>query len=425
MKLIWRIFSRLLASLLSVLLFLSIILIPFISFITDTTEPSKLVDLIFTSGILDQLSAPSSGHHNILLSNGTADTGSNPELDKLIDTFKDMLSKGEMTAKELIFALNDKLNRGELDATTLTKTLQELINSGAVDAKQMLSALGFPDALYQALFASENSIDLSSLVNTFQVLMTSGLLDVDTLLEEIGIPADTPIDTEEIMKKLAKSEAAKELIATYTEDVLNAATGVDNVPGLTADTVLDILQPHMEEIANIVKDSIPEDVEIDSEKLESAINKAASTVLPSLVDALPSAENMANTIIDQENPAVVAIMDGLKFVRSGYLRLAAIGVAVVLSLLIFLLRLPGFSGLRWVGSEVLSGALVIGALAFFLQTQQMIDILRSFVNEATVFVAPLLSELSAAFVPFAIIYGIAGLVLIVSSKILDATFDRD
>ena len=330
-----------------------------------------------------------------------------------------------MTAQELIFALNDKLNRGELDATTLTKTLQELINSGAVDAKQMLSALGFPDALYQALFASENSIDLSSLVNTFQVLMTSGLLDVDTLLEEIGIPADTPIDTEEIMKKLAKSEAAKELIATYTEDVLNAATGVDNVPGLTADTVLDILQPHMEEIANIVKDSIPEDVEIDSEKLESAINKAASTVLPSLVDALPSAENMANTIIDQENPAVVAIMDGLKFVRSGYLRLAAIGVAVVLSLLIFLLRLPGFSGLRWVGSEVLSGALVIGALAFFLQTQQMIDILRSFVNEATVFVAPLLSELSAAFVPFAIIYGIAGLVLIVSSKILDATFDRD
>jgi hypothetical protein len=138
MKLIWRIFSRLLASLLSVLLFLSIILIPFISFITDTTEPSKLVDLIFASGILDQLSAPSSGHHNILLSNGTADTGSNPELDKLIDTFKDMLSKGEMTAKELIFALNDKLNSGELDTTTLTKTLQELINSGAVDAKQML-----------------------------------------------------------------------------------------------------------------------------------------------------------------------------------------------------------------------------------------------------------------------------------------------
>ena len=425
MKLIWQIFSRLLASLLSVLLFLSLILIPFISFITDTIEPGKLVDLIFASGILDQLSAPSSGHHNILLSNGTADTGSDPELEKLIDTFKDRLSNGEMTAKELIFALSDKLNSGELDAATLTKALQELIDSGAVDAKQVLSAFGLPDALYQTLLAADGSIDLSSLVNTFQALMGSGLLDVETLLEEIGIPADTPIDTESIMKNLAKSDAAKELIATYAEDVLNAATGEDKNPKLTADTVLHILQPHMEEIANIVKDSLPEDVEIDNEKLESAINKAASTVLPSLVDSLPSAENMANTIVDHENPAIVAMMNALKFVRNGYLRLAAIGVAAALSLFIFLLRLPGFSGLRWVGSEVLSSALIIGALAFFLQTQQMIDILRSFANEATVFVTPLLSELSTAFVPFAIIYGVAALVLIVGSKILDATFDRD
>jgi hypothetical protein len=144
-----------------------------------------------------------------------------------------------------------------------------------------------------------------------------------------------------------------------------------------------------------------------------------------LVDSLPPAKELADKVIDPDNPTLSTAMEILKFIRNGYLRIATIAIIVLLALLIFLLRLPGFSGLRWVGSEALSGALVIGALGYFLQTQQMVDMLRSFANEATAFVTPLLSELSAAFIPFAIIYGLAGITLIVCSKILNVTFDRD
>ena len=424
MKFLWKLFSRLLASLLSVLLLLSLILLPVVSFATKISDSGTLVDLIFSSGILAQLSRPVSGSHNILLSNGTVDTGNGDEaLDALIGSLKDMLHSGEMTYKELIKALNDKLSSGELDAAALIKTLQALIDSSALDAEQLLSDFGIPPALYQALLMSDGSLDLNALAETFQVLMNTGLLDMEILLEEMGIPADTGMDADKVVKQLSKSSAAKALISTYAEDVLNAATGVEKAPGLTTETVLDILQPHMEEIVAIVEENLPEGVEIDRSKLESAIHKAAATALPSLVEALPSGKELADKVIDRENPALSTAMDILRFIRSGYLYLTAIGTTIVLALLIFLLRLPGFSGLRWVGSEALSGALIVGVLGYFLQTQQMVDILSSFANEAVFFTTSLLSSMSATFIPFAVIYGVAGLILIISSKILNAVLD--
>ncbi len=425
MKFLWKLFSRLLASLLSVLLFLSLILLPVISFTTEISDSSTLIDLIFSSSILDQLSVTSAKHHSALLSNGTVDTGSNQEVDKLVESLKDKFINGELRIKDLINDLRGRIIRGEIDITILTAVLQELIDSGALNAEELMKELGIPEALYQALLSPNGTLDLSTLVDTFHILMNSGLLDMETLLEEIGIPADAQIDTEQITKSLAKSSVAKELIATYTEDILNAATGVNASQKLTSGTVLDIITSHMDEIVTLVEDNLPEDVEIDRSKLESAIDKAASVALPALVDSLPPAKELADKIIDQENPTLATAMDILRFIRSGHLRISAIVIVAVLALLIFLLRLPGFSGLHWVGSEALSGALIIGALAFFLQTQQIVDLLYSFANETTAFITPLLSEVSAAFVPFAIIYGVAGLALIVSSKILDATFDRD
>ena len=425
MKFLWKLFSRLLASLLSAVLLLSLILLPFVSFVTDISDSHTLIDLIFSSGILEQLSSPADKHHNALLSNGTVDTGNNPEVDKLVESLKELLNSGEMRIGQLFGTLKAKLDSGELDISGLTVTLQALIASGALNVEEMMKEFGIPEALYQMFLSSDGTVDIASLVETLHTLMDSGLLDLETLLEEIGIPADTQIDTEQITKSLAKSAVAKELFATYTEDVLNAATGVDAPQKLTSDTVLEIVSTHMDEIITIVEDHLPEDVEIDRGKLEDAIDKAAANALPALVDSLPPAKELADKVIDPDNPTLSTVMEILKFIRNGYLRIAAIAIIALLALLIFLLRLPSFSGLRWVGSEALSGALVIGALGYFLQTQQMVDMLRAFANEATAFVTPLLSELSAAFIPFAIIYGLAGIVLIVGSKILNVTFDRD
>ena len=227
MKFLWKLFSRLVASLLSVVLLLSLILLPLVSFVTDISDSNTLIDLIFSSGILEQLSAPSSKHHNVLLSNGTVDTGSNPEVDKLVESLKELLNSGEMSIKELIGTLKAKLASGELDVSGLTATLQELITGGALNVEEMMKEFGIPESIYQMFLSPNGTMDITSLVETLHILMDSGLLDMETLLEEIGIPADTQIDTEQIAKNLAKSSVAKELLATYTEDVLNAATGVE------------------------------------------------------------------------------------------------------------------------------------------------------------------------------------------------------
>ncbi|MBE6983094.1 MAG: hypothetical protein E7435_02255 [Ruminococcaceae bacterium] len=423
MKFLWKLFSRLLASLLSILLFLSLVLIPLISFVTDTAKPEKIVDLIFSSSILRQFPCPDP--HRVLLSNGTVDTDVDTE-QALTNMLRDLLCSGEITVGEIIDTLKDKLNRGELDVAGLTRALQSLIDSGEVNAEALLEKFGVPLSLYQAFLSAEGSLDIDALVETFTVLISSDLLDMDVLLEEAGLSADTEINTERIMKKLAKSSAAKALISTYAEDVLNAATGIEEAPTLTADTVLDILQPHLEELVTIVADSLPDNTAVDRHKLEKAIHKAASAALPPLIDTLPPARELADKVIDRNDPTLSAAMDILRFIRSGHLKTAAICIAVLLALLIFLLRLPSFSGLRWVGSEAISSALLLGALSFFLQTQYLRDILSSAAAGAEGLIFPLLFELSATFLPFAVIYGVSGLVLVVSSKILNAVFeDRD
>ena len=69
MKVFWKIFSAFMALLLSIVLVVSLIALPIVSFLTENTDPSKLVKAVFESGLLNELGAPSAHRRPILLSN--------------------------------------------------------------------------------------------------------------------------------------------------------------------------------------------------------------------------------------------------------------------------------------------------------------------------------------------------------------------
>lgn len=423
MKTLWKIFSRFVASILSTIMLVLMLLLPLVSFITDYTSAENVVDFIFSSGLLDQLSTMSNRPHNVMLSNGTVDTGNHShELNKLVDMLKEMVGSEEMTFLEFANALKAKLDSGEIDSKTLSAALQELIDNEDIDIEQMAHEFGIPEGLYKILFAPDGTVDVSAAVNTFQALMDSGLLDMETLLEEIGIPADANVDTEKILTKLSQSSAAKELISIYAEDLLNAATGENKDSGLTADKLIDIVNSNMDELIDIVEDAMPENVTINRDKLASAIDKAASATLPTIMEILPPAEDLVGSIVDLENPTISLLLDILKFVRRGYLRLAFIGAILVLAILIFLLMLPSFSGLSWFGKNAIFGALLIGVLCFVMGLPQLRSAIASIAPEAAGLLTTLISSLSSTFIVFVVIYAVTGVISIIGSRLLNERF---
>jgi hypothetical protein len=344
MKIFWKIFSGLLASLLSLFLVLSLISFPAISFITDNAAPEKLVDIIISSGMFSASGTPSASNHQILLSSGTVESSQSPA-----------------------------------DLETFLQALGELANRG--------------------------------------------IIDVEQLMENLEIPADAEIDLKQMAQELIESTAMQTLVATYAEDIINAATGTGESPVLTTDTVMDILDPHIDEIVSIVENNLPADVKIDRENLTAAIDKAAGTALPSLIDALPPAQEIADALVST-NPQLSKVMRDLNFVYSGQLRLIALGIIVVLLILVFLLRLPGFNGLRWIGISGLVGAVFTGALGYLLQAKPVLNSLSSALADISSLVMPLLSSLASTFVIFAIIYGVAGLILVVGNGVLNVVIAK-
>jgi hypothetical protein len=421
MKTLWRLFSRLLASLLSTVLLLCLLLLPLTSFVAGMAEPSKLVDLIFSLGALDALSLPSEGEHKILLSKEAVVSDSeNP----LADELKEQLDSGKITVPELFDQLKEMFLTGKLDDEALSQTLHALISAGAVNIKDVASELGTSFAVQQLILSLEGTLDFDTLTEAFDTFADSELLDMDTLTEELDLPSDVKIDSAALAQSLAKSNAMQALISAYTEDVLNAATNTGNDPLLTSETVTELLAPHMEEIATIVENSLPENVQLDRAKLTGAIEKAAAVTLPALVNTLPPAQEVADTIVKQDTPGLTVAMEVLKYIRSGFVRALIIGAIAILSLLIVLLRLPGFSGLRWIGTDLLTAGVLAGIVGYGVQTDIVQNLISSLIDGGETVVLSVLSDFSAAHMPFLAVYGGAGLVVLIFSGFLNI-FSRD
>ncbi len=421
MKTLWRLFSRLLASLLSTVLLLCLLLLPLTSFVAGMAEPSKLVDLIFSLGTLDALSLPSEGEHKILLSKEAVVSGSeNP----LADELKEKLDSGKITVPELFDQLKEMFLTGKLDDEALSQTLHALISAGAVDIKDVASELGTSFAVQQLILSLEGTLDFDTLTEAFDTFADSELLDMDTLTEELDLPSDVKIDSAALAQSLAKSNAMQALISAYTEDVLNAATNTGNDPLLTSETVTELLAPHMEEITTIVENSLPENVQLDRAKLTGAIEKAAAVTLPALVNTLPPAQEVADTIVKQDTPGLTVAMEVLKYIRNGFVRALIIGAIAILSLLIVLLRLPGFSGLRWIGTDLLTAGVLAGIVGYGVQTDIVQNLISSLIDGGETVVLSVLSDFSAAHMPFLAVYGGAGLVVLIFSGFLNI-FSRD
>lgn len=372
MKVFWKILSAFLAVLLSIVLVVSLILLPIVSFLTENADPSKLVKAAFESGLLSELGMPSASRRPILLSN-----------DMVITTLPDGYDAEDFTT------LPPDIDIGDLEDSGLTESLPE-----GIGVEELFSAVA--------------------------ELVENGVIDVEELMVELEIPEDAIVNTDKMIEELTQSSAVQAVVSVYAEDIINAATGTGEAPKLNTESVLEILTPHMEEIVTIVEKNLPPEVEINKDKLTQTVEKVTNNALPSVVETLPPAEEVAQTIVQSAPAELTMILDALKMIRTGTLQTIAIVAVVALLLLLFVLRLPTINGLRWMGINGLISAVFAGALGYVLQAPFFLALLADLPTAVLSLATSLIAALAATFVTFAIIYGVVGLVLIVGNGVLNA-----
>ncbi len=156
----------------------------------------------------------------------------------------------------------------------------------------------------------------------------------------------------EIVEKILSSKAAKEFIKTYTDDLTNVLTGSDKASQFNAEKIKSIVNDNMDEIVAIAKELKPDLADSQIEELKSAIAKAVDEKAEELVQVLPKPEELKNSLMEN-SPEMKAIFEILAMKKT--IQMSIIGVIVVLSALIFVCRLWGFRGFRWLAVDLFVG----------------------------------------------------------------------
>lgn len=157
---------------------------------------------------------------------------------------------------------------------------------------------------------------------------------------------------QEQMGAIMSSKAMKELIEAYAGDLTNAITGGNQQAQFNAEKLKSIVNDNIDDIVKVLQTNIPECANMDAAELKSSIQKAVNENAEQIVSALPKPEEIKEQMVEN-NPALEMALDILAMKNT--IKLAMIGVIVVLSGLIFACRIPGLRGFRWLAVNLFVG----------------------------------------------------------------------
>lgn len=153
----------------------------------------------------------------------------------------------------------------------------------------------------------------------------------------------------EVVAQILDSNVAKKFVKLYTEGIANAFT--DGASGKEFDetVVKEFVNANIDEIADLAQKLMPELSQEDKEELKKAILSAANENAEEFFGALPKPEELKEQIL-QENPAIGVLFQ--IFARRKAIKAAIVGAIILLSGLIFLCRIPGLRGFRWLATDL-------------------------------------------------------------------------
>lgn len=268
------------------------------------------------------------------------------------------------------------------------------------------------------------ALDIDSILSSLQGLVDAGLIDEETLNTSLGEGVE--VDMEKVGTGLLESELAKELAAEYVGSIMDSAMDPEAESTFTEEKVREIMDKHMDELTEIVNNSLPEGHEIPKDVVQGAVSGALDAALPSVMESLPDTSEAAQTLIN-DNPMIGSVLKALKFITSGALRAIVLLVVLVLCIVIAVFRLPGLYGLTLIGISGIVAGITCCGLHLLCDTTSLVNALVAGAGEMGAVFAPLLNILGGLaddFYVSAIVFSFLGICLVLGTTILRGVFGR-
>lgn len=198
------------------------------------------------------------------------------------------------------------------------------------------------------------------------------------------------IPTEQL-EAILSSNVVKEFIESYTEDLTAAFVDGAESGQFNAEKIKAIVNDNMDEIVDILQEFVPEYANMDEAELIANIQKALDEGAEALAQALPNPQEFRDEIM-KNSPEMEAVLQLIA--KKNNIRLAIIGAIVLVSALIFLCRLCGFRGFRWLAVDLFVGAGFNGLFCAGLSS--VVAMLKEFLADNAI-VAGLVESLLSAF----------------------------
>lgn len=185
-------------------------------------------------------------------------------------------------------------------------------------------------------------------------------------IEELGIPAET-------VSALLESNACKEVIGLYTQDIADLMAGKEVTGSLTADALRQIVNDNVDEVVEIAVQMTGETEK--KEELKSKIMEAVDKEADRLVDSLPDAQTLVEPLIQSD------AFETIRLAINPMILWIALGVCLLFAGLIYALRCYRFEGLLWIGVDVALAGILLGIVNASINSPLVTDLLTEMAED--------------------------------------------
>ena len=195
-----------------------------------------------------------------------------------------------------------------------------------------------------------------------QVIQDMNLSEqLETVLKE-SAPEDLKDLDMQFIDDLMASELMNDILQLYIDNMVGILEE-DRMESINQQQIQTLLAEHTPDLVTMIRPYLPADIPLNDDEISKYANDMLEPALITMVSSLPSLEDMG---IDDTALSIIHML-----YNGTLLKLCFIFI-IILSLLVFLCRFPGFKGFMWLGITYLLSAIVL-----FLATGNMEDLVKN------------------------------------------------
>lgn len=260
-------------------------------------------------------------------------------------------------------------------------------------AKKVLNVFGIIIAwllsivLVVVLFVTPVTLSALSTIQPEKITDTMSEVDIS---EIVGMFEGIDTDDEQL-KELLSTNTVQDLYEVYIEDLTGTLNDETYQKTLTDEKIKEIVHNNIDELYQIALAKEPNLSLLPEADAKAQVETMFADAIIELAAELPSAESLKQELVGDSQEVQVAF-DILAMVDT--IKMAIVGVIVVLCGLIFVCRLPEFRGVRWLSVDLFVGSGFAGLTCVAINLgKSLIDMLV----ESVPFAAGLVQEFADAF----------------------------